>query len=40
MSDSPDRGAAIIRRAMELMRGGMGWSAAIEQARRELTAKP
>jgi hypothetical protein len=42
MSDSADRGASIIARALQLMREGKarGWSHALELARRELTAKP
>ena len=41
MGTETDRGAAIIRRALELMRLGQtrGWSHALELARRELTTQ-
>lgn len=41
MSAETTRGAAIIRRALELMRLGQarGWSHALELARQELTTE-
>lgn len=41
MSESTDRGALIIRRALQLLREGKarGWSHALELARREVTAQ-
>jgi hypothetical protein len=36
--DTADRGARIIRRAIEIMAAGAhGWSWAIEQAKKEVT---
>lgn len=41
MTTETDRGALIIRRALELMRAGAArsWSHALELARRELSAQ-
>lgn len=41
MNDESDRGAAIIRRALELLRldQAKSWSHALDLARREVTAQ-
>jgi hypothetical protein len=37
--DTPERGQGIIARTQELIKTGMGWSKAMEQARQETEAR-